>query len=76
MKSFGSRDLGISPEYLNMIKNRKRRISDELLEKLLEKLTAKDLLEFATATNMIRGWWARGDLNPGPPPRQGGVLPD
>ena len=19
-------------------------------------------------------WWARGDLNPGPPPRQGGVL--
>ena len=20
--------------------------------------------------------WARGDLNPGPPPRQGGVLPD
>ncbi len=23
---------------------------------------------------MVEFWWARGDLNPGPPPRQGGVL--
>ena len=21
-------------------------------------------------------WWTGGDLNPGPPPRQGGILPD
>ena len=24
--------------------------------------------------NRVVGWWARGDLNPGPPPCQGGVL--
>jgi hypothetical protein len=22
----------------------------------------------------VIGWWARGDLNPGPPPCEGGVL--
>ncbi len=37
-------ELGISRAYGNMIKNRKRSITNELLERILEKLTAKDLL--------------------------------
>ncbi len=24
--------------------------------------------------NLDRGWWARGDSNPGSPPRKGGII--
>ena len=42
-------DLGISNSYANMILNRKRKISEELLLKILERITAKDLLEYLVA---------------------------
>ncbi|MEM0453857.1 MAG: hypothetical protein QXO98_04295 [Sulfolobales archaeon] len=38
-------ELGITAAMGNMIKNRRRRVSDGVLEKLLAKLTAKDLLD-------------------------------
>ncbi len=45
--------LGLSKPYGNMIKNRKRRITDQLLGKLLEGLTAKDLIR---VLETIREW--------------------
>ncbi len=44
IKGVNYRELGITRAYGNMIKNRKRRITNELLDKILEKLLAKDLL--------------------------------
>ena len=38
-------ELGITPAMGNMIKNGRRRVSDEVLERLLARLTAKDLLD-------------------------------
>ncbi len=44
-KRVGSRDLGIHPTYANRIKNRKVPVSDTVLERLLEYLTAEELAE-------------------------------
>ncbi len=54
-KGITYRELGITRAYGNMIKNRKRRVTDELLEKILEKLTAKDLLLLANSYNEYTG---------------------
>ncbi len=45
VKGLKPRDLGITPAYANMIKRGKRDVSKPLCEKLLQVLTAKDLLE-------------------------------
>ena len=39
----GSRELGIHPTYANRVKNRRVPISDTVLERLLEHLTAEEL---------------------------------
>ncbi len=39
--------LGLSKAYGNMIKNKKRRVSDPVLEKILETLTAKEFIDIA-----------------------------
>lgn len=44
-KRVGSRELGIHPTYANRIKNRKVPVSDTVLERLLEYLTAEELAE-------------------------------
>lgn len=44
-KRVGSRDLGIHPTYANRIKNRRVPLSDTVLERLLEYLTAEELAE-------------------------------
>ncbi len=49
VKRITYRELGISPAMGNMIKNRKRRVSDDLLDRLLDKLTLKDLIAIVTA---------------------------
>ena len=49
VKRITYRELGISPAMGNMIKNRKRRVSDDLLDRLLDKLTLKDLIAITTA---------------------------
>ncbi len=54
-KGITYRELGITRAYGNMIKNRKRRVTDELLEKILEKLTAKDLLLLTNSYNEYTG---------------------
>jgi len=46
IKGIKYKELGITPAMGNMIKNRKRRVSDDLLDKILGKLTAKDLISF------------------------------
>ena len=58
--------LEISSSYLYMLKTGKRRITDEIFEKILKELSAYELLSLS--------WWAGWDLNPGPPPCQGGIL--
>ena len=45
VKRVGSRSLGISPSLANMIKNRKRRITDSLLARMLEMLTVEEYSE-------------------------------
>ena len=45
VKGVSYRELGVSSAMGNMVKNRRRRVSDEVLNRVLEKLTAKDLLE-------------------------------
>ena len=44
-KRVGSRELGIHPTYANRIKNRRVPVSDTVLERLLEYLTAEELAE-------------------------------
>ncbi len=60
VKGVTYRELGISSAMGNMIKNRKRRVSDDLLDRLLDKLTLKDLIAIAEA---YRVW--TGALGPG-----------
>ncbi len=45
VKRVGSRSLGISPSLANMIKNRKRRVTDGLLKRMLEMLTVEEYSE-------------------------------
>lgn len=52
VEKHSSRNLGISLEYLNMMKNGRRRVSDEVLKRLLEGLTAKALLELMVTANV------------------------
>ncbi len=63
IKGVKYKELGITPAMGNMIKNHKRRVADDLLDKLLEKLTAKDLIQL---TLLLKQWntgskpeWAR-----------------
>ena len=44
VKGLTYRELGISRSYGNMIKNRKRRVTDDLLDRIPNRLTAKNLL--------------------------------
>ena len=53
IKGIKYRDLGLSKPHGNMIKNRKRNITDTLFDKLLEKLSAKDLI---LVLETIREW--------------------
>ena len=55
VKGVTYRELGISPAMGNMIKNRKRRVSDDLLDRLLDKLTLKDLIAIAEAYRQWKG---------------------
>ncbi len=60
-----------------------RRLAKMLLQEY-EKAIDKAVEKLYTRTSVVNSmenprepsgeWWARGDLNPGPPPRQGGVL--
>ena len=34
----------------------------------------KNAKEVTLMKNLLGFWWARGDSNPGPPPRKGGVM--
>jgi adenylosuccinate synthase len=45
-KGVGSSELGIDPTYANKIKNRKARVSDALLERMLRMLSVDDLLRY------------------------------
>jgi hypothetical protein len=45
-KGVGSSELGIDPMYANKIKNRKARVSDALLERMLRMLSVDDLLRY------------------------------
>ena len=45
VKEIGSRDLDVTPSYMNMVKNRKRPITDKLLEKMLRYLTVEEYAE-------------------------------
>ena len=63
IKGIKYRELGITSATGNMIKNGKRRVSDDLLERILEKLSAKDLIQ---VTLLLKQWsngeapeWAR-----------------
>ncbi|MEM1680400.1 MAG: hypothetical protein QXZ56_04165, partial [Sulfolobales archaeon] len=60
VKGITCRELGITSAMGNMIKNRRRRVSDEVLEKLLAKLTAKDLLEVVKSIKAGGGSVSRG----------------
>ena len=66
-KRVSYRKLGISSSYLYMLKTGKRRISNRILAKLLQEISALELFSLA--------WWGRRDLNPGPPAPQAGILP-
>ena len=45
---------------------------DKAITRAVEKLCVVN--STGNQQETIENWWARGDLNPGPPPRQGGVL--
>ena len=60
VKGITCRELGITSAMGNMIKNRRRRVSDEVLEKLLAKLTAKDLLDVVKSIKAGGGSVSRG----------------
>ncbi len=49
VKGIRYKQLGITPAMGNMIKNRRRGVSNELLERILSMLTAKDLIDLAIA---------------------------
>jgi len=53
-KGVRSRDLGIAPYQANKIKNRKRRVSDELLKRMLEMLTPEEYAELVEGVTTVR----------------------
>jgi len=53
-KGVGSRYLGIKPYQANKIKNRKRRVSDELLKRMLELLTPEEYAELVEGVTTVR----------------------
>ena len=61
IKGVTYRQLGITPAMGNMIKNRKRTISDDVLLRILNVLTLKDLLDIIQAYNE----WDKTSPQPG-----------
>ncbi len=53
VKGIHYRELGITRAYGNMLKNSRRRITDDLLDKILDILSAKDLLIIMYSLNEI-----------------------
>ena len=49
---------------------------EKAIDKTIERLVAKTgvVNSMGNPREPSGGWWARGDLNPGPPPCEGGVL--
>jgi len=53
-KGLRSRDLGLEPYQANKIKNRKRRVSDELLKRMLELLTPEEYAELVEGVSIVK----------------------
>ncbi len=49
-----SRDLGIKPYQANKIKNRKRRVTDDLLKRMLELLTSEEYAEIVEGVTTVK----------------------
>ena len=54
VKRVGSRGLGISPALANMIKNRKRGVTDSLLKRMLELLSPEEYAELVEGATTVR----------------------
>jgi len=54
VRKVGSRALGISPTLANMVKNRKRRVTDGLLRRMLELLTPEEYAELVEGVTTVR----------------------
>ena len=54
VRRVGSRNLGISSALANMVKNRKRRVTDSLLKCMLELLTPEEYAEFVEGVTAVR----------------------
>jgi len=53
-KGVGSRDLGIKSYQANKIKNEKRRVTDDLLKRMLELLTPEEYVELVKGVTTVR----------------------
>ena len=53
-KRVGSRDLGLKPYQANKIKNRRRRVTDDLLRRMLELLTPEEYAELVEGVELVR----------------------
>jgi len=54
VRRIGSRSLGISPALANMVKNRKRRVTDSLLKRMLELLAPEEYAELVEGVTTVR----------------------
>ena len=54
VRRVGSRGLGISPALANMVKNRKRRVTDSLLKRMLELLAPEEYAELVEGVTTVR----------------------
>lgn len=54
VRRIGSRGLGISPALANMVKNRKRRVTDSLLKRMLELLAPGEYAELVEGVTTVR----------------------
>ena len=54
VRRVGSRSLGISPSLANMVKNRKRRVTDDLLKRMLELLTPDEYAELVEGVSLVK----------------------
>ena len=54
VRNVSSRDLGIKPYQANKIKNRKRRVTDDLLKRMLELLTPEEYAELVEGVTTVR----------------------